>query len=57
MAPSCSLEPGERYARMSVGAGFVLGGFLLHQDALAESRAIYQLYFTKKRSRAASTRG
>lgn len=35
MVPPCSLNPSERYARMSIGAGFILGGFLLHRDALS----------------------
>ncbi len=35
MAPSCSLDKGERYGRMAIGAGFVVTGFLLHRDALA----------------------
>jgi hypothetical protein len=34
MAPSCSLRNNERYARLSIGAGLVLGGFLLHRDPL-----------------------
>ena len=35
MAPSCSLSPGERYTRMGIGAGFIVGGFLLQRDALS----------------------
>ena len=35
MAPSCNLNPAERNARMSIGAGFILGGFLLQRDALS----------------------
>lgn len=35
MAPSCSIKNSERYVRMSVGAGLVLGGFVMHRDAFA----------------------
>jgi hypothetical protein len=33
MAPSCSLDKSERYGRMTIGAGFVITGFLIHRDA------------------------
>ena len=32
MAPSCTLDKGERYGRMGIGAVFVVTGFLLHRD-------------------------
>lgn len=35
MAPSCGLSPAERYARLSIGAAFILGGFLFRRDALS----------------------
>ena len=33
MAPSCTLDRRERYMRMTIGAGFVVTGFVLHRDA------------------------
>jgi hypothetical protein len=33
MAPSCTLDRRERYMRMSIGAAFVVTGFVLHRDA------------------------
>ena len=35
MAPSCSIGRGERYTRMTLGAGFVVAGFVVHRDAFA----------------------
>lgn len=35
MAPTCSLDPKERYGRMALGAGFVVAGFVVHRDAFA----------------------
>jgi uncharacterized membrane protein len=32
MAPSCSIGNPERYQRMMIGAGFVVGGFILRSD-------------------------
>ena len=32
MAPSCGMSKSERYTRMAMGAGFVVGGFLLRRD-------------------------
>lgn len=33
MAPTCSLDKTERYGRMLIGAGFVIGGFVFRRDA------------------------
>ena len=35
MARACSIPQGERYTRMALGAGFVVGGFLLRRDVFA----------------------
>jgi hypothetical protein len=35
MAPACSLNRGERYSRITLGAGFVAAGFLLHRDTFS----------------------
>lgn len=35
MAPSCSLDKRERYARMGIGAVFVATGFVMHRDTFA----------------------
>jgi hypothetical protein len=32
MAPTCGIPKRERYGRMAIGSGFVLGGFLVHRD-------------------------
>ena len=32
MARACSIPARERYTRMALGAGFVVGGFLLRRD-------------------------
>ena len=32
MAPTCGMPKRERYGRMAIGSGFVVGGFLLHRD-------------------------
>jgi hypothetical protein len=32
MAPTCSLDKKERYGRMLIGSGFVVGGFFLRSD-------------------------
>jgi hypothetical protein len=32
MARACSIPQRERYTRMALGAGFVLGGFLIRRD-------------------------
>ena len=35
MARSCSMPKRERYTRMAMGAGLVVGGFLIRDDAFA----------------------
>ena len=35
MAPSCSMPDRERYTRMTIGTGIMLGGFLMRSDAFA----------------------